>query len=104
MNKEVMNILVIGDSYYIVPVFVTDWITSKPKATGVREDIPEEVLGHFGIYEEDSKVMLGMFTYENDRALIIAGYAPMYESMSEVFEHFQDNNHTMGEEFHYEEY
>lgn len=104
MNKETQNIVIVGDCYYVVPPFVTDWITSHPKETGVFEVIPENIQDHFGIYEEDSKVMLGMLSYENDRALMITGYAPMYESMSEVFEHFNDSNQVMGEEFYYEEY
>ena len=104
MSKETMNVVVVGDCYYVVPVFVTDWITSRPGQTGVREDIPESIVDFLGIFDEDSTVMLGMFTYENDRALCVTGYAPMFESISEVNEHFADNEFVMGEEFHYEEY
>lgn len=99
-----LDVIMIGDCYYVVPVFVTEWITSAPKETSTYENIPEKVIEHFGIFDEDSKVRLGMFTYENDRALCITGYAPMFESMSDVFEYFQNSKFVMGEEFHYEEY
>lgn len=104
MNKEIMNVVSVGDCYYIVPVFVTDWIQSVPKETGVSENIPEEIVEYFGIYDEDRTVRIYMRTYENDRALMLTGYAEMCESMSEVVEYFEENNQVMGEEFYYEEY
>lgn len=104
MNKEIMNVVCVGDCYYIVPVFVTDWIQSEPEETDVMEDIPEKIVEYFEIYEEDSSVYINMSTYENDRALILTGYAEMCESMSEVRENLKENNQVMGQEFHYEEY
>lgn len=104
MNKEPMNIIIFDGYYYIVPVFVTDWITSVPKATGVYEDIPEQIANHFGIYDEDSKVMLNMHVYETCRALCITEYAPEFESIHELNEYINDNNYEIGKEFHYEDF
>lgn len=104
MNKETMNIITYNGYYYVVPVFVTDWITSVPKAIGVYEDIPEQIANHFGIYEEDSKVMLSMHVYETCRALLITEYAPEFESINELNEYFHSNNYVIGKEFHYEEF
>lgn len=107
MSKEKVNVVIIDDLYYGVPVFVTDWITSSPQESGIyEEEIPDEVLEYLGIDEEDEDSIINVTPsyYENDRALILNSYGTMFESMDELKDYFSEDKYEIGNEFHYEEY